>query len=236
MECHPVKKLPPAISVIIPAYNEAGVINEALESLRKLKGGMDLEVLVVDGHPSGTTIGVVSDPFAKKITAPMGRAVQMNAGAERASGNILLFLHADTCLPFLAVPRILRAMNRPQTAVGAFDLSIQNAGPGLRLIARAASVRSRITKIPYGDQAFFMKRSVFFALGGFSPIPLMEDVDFMRRVKKEKMGICILKSRVSTSPRRWNKEGMIRCTLRNWLLVTLYYLGVQPDRLARFYK
>ena len=119
---------------------------------------------------------------------------------------------------------------------GAFDLAIDSDKPAFRLIEKAASLRSRMTRIPYGDQVIFIRKGEFRELGGFRDIPIMEDVDIMRRIKKRKGRICIIGKAVRTSPRRWEKEGIVYTTLRNWLLITLYLFGVRPEKLVRFYR
>lgn len=160
----------------------------------------------------------------------------MNAGAQRASGDLLLFLHADTILPPGGIRTLLETMGPSGRVGGAFDLDIASNRPALRLIARMGSLRSRVTRIPYGDQGIFIRRAAFQALGGFSDIPLMEDVDLMRRIKRRGWPILILPLRVRTSPRRWEREGIVYGTLRNWTLILLYLTGVSPDRLARYYR
>jgi len=168
--------------------------------------------------------------------AQRGRARQMNKGAVHAGGKILLFLHADTLLPEGALQRISALMEKGAVVAGAFELGIDSARPVFRIIEKAASLRSRILRIPYGDQAIFIRKDYFRALGGFREIPLMEDVELMRRIKKAGDRISIIPEKVKTSPRRWEKEGILFCTLRNWTLISLYFLGVSPERLAKFYR
>ncbi len=160
----------------------------------------------------------------------------MNKGASLARGDILLFLHADTRLPKSALQNISSVMEKKDIVGGAFDLSIQSDRPIFRIIEKAASVRSRITRIPYGDQAPFIRKDYFHAVGGFKEMPLMEDVEFMRRLKKAGDKICIVSEKVKTSPRRWETEGILYCTLRNWTIRSLYSLGVSPTKLMRFYR
>jgi hypothetical protein len=119
---------------------------------------------------------------------------------------------------------------------GAFDLAVDSERPAFRLIEKAASIRSRLTRIPYGDQSVFMRKRDFQDLGGFRDIPIMEDVEIMQRIKKRKGKICILRKAVRTSPRRWEKEGIVYTTLRNWLILFLYLFGVRPEKLIRFYR
>jgi rSAM/selenodomain-associated transferase 2 len=165
-----------------------------------------------------------------------GRGKQMNLGAALAGGEILIFLHADTLLPPDALELIEAAMEDSSCIAGAFDLAIDSERPAFRLIEKASSLRSRMTRIPYGDQTIFMRRGDFSDLGGFKNIPIMEDVEFMRRIKKRKGKICIIGKAVRTSPRRWEKEGVLYTTLRNWLILSLYLFGVRPEKLIRFYR
>ena len=160
----------------------------------------------------------------------------MNAAAEIARGQILLFLHADSKLPSDALDKIAEVLDNPSYVAGAFDLAIDSSRLILRYIAARSRMRSRMNRIPYGDQAIFITKDYFDLIGRFREIPIMEDVDLMRRIKKDDRNIFILKDRVVTSPRRWETEGPIFTTFRNQLLVGLYYLGVSPQRLVKFYK
>jgi rSAM/selenodomain-associated transferase 2 len=160
----------------------------------------------------------------------------MNAGAAAANGEILIFLHADTRLPEEGFEKVAQVLRGGKYVAGAFDLGIDSDRLVLRYIAASARLRSRLNRIPYGDQAIFMSKTYFDAIGRFREIPIMEDVDLMRRIKKRGDKIFILPDRVRTSPRRWETEGAIYTTLRNQLLVALYYLGVSPEKLAKFYK
>ncbi|MCK5173825.1 MAG: TIGR04283 family arsenosugar biosynthesis glycosyltransferase, partial [Planctomycetes bacterium] len=164
------------------------------------------------------------------------RANQMNAGAAIADAGILLFLHADTKLPENAFEMIYKTINTGKYAGGAFDLGIATNNKIIKFIAWAGKIRSRLTRIPYGDQGIFITKNYFDRIGGFKNIELMEDVDLMRRIKKRGDRICILKEKVSTSARRWHDDGLIYTTIRNSVLLTLYYLGVNPNKLAKFYK
>ena len=203
--------------------------------LQNMESDFRLEVIIVDGDPEGSTITAVA-AAVKKIRASRGRGCQMHQGARLASGEILLFLHADVILGREALLQMFRVCRRKDLAGGAFSLSIDSGKPIFRLIEKAVSIRSRLTKIPYGDQAIFIKKTIYDKMGGFRDIPLMEDVDLMRRLKKAGGKIVILSGMALTSPRRWEKEGVLYCTLRNWLLITLYLLGVAPARLIKFYR
>ena len=224
------------ISVIIPVYHEAQGINRTLLQFSRISRNTAHEIIVVDGDREGGTIRSISDPFVKTTVAPKGRAVQMNHGAMAASGDILLFLHADTILPANALALIQSTLFATATAYGAFELGIASDKPVYRLIEATVRIRTRVTGIPYGDQAVFLTKDVFDRAGGYPEIPIMEDVALMRRLKKRKAGICIIPEKVYTSPRRWESEGIVRCTLRNWLLATCFLLGASPEKLAKYYK
>lgn len=223
-------------SIIIPVLNEGDLIHPLMDHLESLDGSENCEIIVVDGSPDGATIKAVTRQGARCIKSPRGRASQMNAGAAMATGEILIFLHADTRLPRRALELINQAMNRQALTGGAFDLQIDTKRRALKIIARIASLRSRLTRIPYGDQAIFMRRDDFERMGGYPEIPLMEDVALMRRIKREGGRIHFIPEPVLTSSRRWEQEGILFTTLRNWLLLSAYTLGVAPDRLAKYYK
>lgn len=225
-----------SFSFIIPVFREAAIINRTIEHIRNIKKNADVEIIIVDGDPDGNTIRGIKDKNVKKLLSVKGRGIQLNSGALRARGNVLIFLHADTRLPLNALERIASTLKDDTCIGGAFDLGIDSNRRAIRMIEKMASWRSRLTRIPYGDQAIFMRAGYYRALGGFSNIPIMEDVDLMRRVKQNKGKIKILPERVLTSSRRWDNEGIVFCTLRNWLLVWLFLLGVKPATLKRFYK
>lgn len=218
-------------SVIIPTLNEEASISRVLQDLRSLEG---LEIIVSDGGSKDSTLAI-AESLARVLRSKPGRGIQMNSGAAVASGDILLFLHADTRLPENWKESILSAMSDSRVAAGAFSLSIDSERLSHKIISSMANLRSGLTKIPYGDQGIFVRRSIFEKIGGFKEIPVMEDVDLMRRLKK--MGkIVILGEKVKTSARRWEKEGVVYTTIRNWLLIILYYAGVTPERLYRYYR
>ena len=223
-------------SVIIPVFNEEAAIRDTIGHLAALRQDASFEIIVADGDPAGKTIELIRDSQVRTVCSKKGRGIQMNEGAALASGDVLVFLHADTRLPADAFTLMAGALNKPACMAGAFDLAIDSKRPSLRLIAGIASLRSRLTRIPYGDQAHFFRRSYFRTIGGFADIPLMEDVEIMQRIKKRGEKIAIIPHTVSTSPRRWEKEGVLYCTLRNWLLISLYFIGVSPAHLARLYR
>jgi rSAM/selenodomain-associated transferase 2 len=231
----------PDLSIIIPVFNETNTINPLLQHLSDFSLAGDFEVIVVDGNPEGNTIRAIDESSLKisviKMISFRGRGIQMNAGATHADGRVLLFLHADTELNSRAFQRIKSAFQLKRDVVGgAFDLGIDSPKWIFRIIERASSFRSRITRIPYGDQAIFMKSVYFREIGGFSSFPIMEDVELMLRVRKQGGKIHIIPEKVRTSSRRWEKEGVLFCTFRNWSLITLYLCGVSPATLSNHYR
>ncbi len=225
--------MPGRISIIIPVFRETGMIHRTLSDIGR---PAEAEIIVADGDPQGETLRVIQRSDIIRVMSRKGRGIQMNAGARQATGEILLFLHADTRLPPEGLNRIRAALADSALIGGAFDLGIDSNRPIFRLLERTASIRSRLTRIPYGDQAVFLRRNFFLEIGGFREIPIMEDVDLMRRVKRTGRSIVFLDARVRTSARRWEKEGIIRGTLRNWFLVLLFLAGAAPDHLARYYR
>lgn len=221
------------ISIIIPVYHEASRINRLLRSLSVFP---DAELIVVDGAPEQDTATAIESGRVLRLASPPGRGIQMNLGAARATGEILLFLHADTILPDQAPHLIRRALRDPRISGGAFSLRYASSRPGLALIAMLANIRSAWTRAPYGDQAIFLRAEVFRSLGGFAEIPIMEDLEFMTRLRQSGHAIHILRTPVQTSARRQDREGLVRCTARNLLLRLLYHLGLSPARLARLYR
>ena len=212
------------------------LINTTIEHLHNLEENDELEIIVVDGDPEGKTLRAITHDDVRKRISPMGRGKQMNEGAAIASGSILLFLHADTALPPDALKLIAAAMQKTTYVAGAFDLGIKSERSVFRVIEFAASLRSRITRIPFGDQAVFTRKEYFDAIGGFKEIPIMEDVEIMQRIKKRGDKIVILPQKTFTSSRRWEAEGILYSTLRNWVLQILYFFGISPRKLSRFYK
>jgi rSAM/selenodomain-associated transferase 2 len=227
----------PRISVIVPAFREAETINDFLETVQKIFPAPANEIIVVDGSPERDTLAAVHLPRVRTAGSGKGRARQMNRGAAMAGGEILLFLHADTRLPENAPELIINLLSSDQDLVGgAFSLGIDDERIPLKVIEWSANLRSRLTRVPYGDQSIFLRKSYFDRVGGFSEIPIMEDLALMTRIRKQGGKIHILKQKSVTSSRRWNKEGIAVCTFRNWLIRILYHLGIPADRLAALYK
>lgn len=218
------------ISIIVPVYKEQNINN----FLKQFLNHCYFELIVVDGDGLSTVERIQSQVRdITTISSQKGRANQMNCGAKLAKGEMLLFLHADTYLPNNALDEIEKSSQK--YVAGAFDFKFDTQKIILKIISTIASLRSRVTRIPYGDQAIFIKKDVFEALGGYEDILLMEDVALMRKLKKHKHKINILNSKVTTSARKWEERGIIYTTLRNWVLILLYLIGVKPNALARFY-
>ena len=223
------------ISVIIPVYNEEKTINPCIDTLFEQVFDGSFEVIVADGRPGASTLSCIRDGRVKKIACEKGRGTQMNQGAIRARGRILLFLHCDTRLPSGGLASVCQAMAAPGIKAGAFSLKIDAPGAGYRIVEAFTSLRSRVTRIPFGDQGIFILNSYFHKIGRYRSFPIMEDVELMERIRKNCGRIVILKSETRTSARRWKKEGIFRTTLRNWLLRAFYSAGMPPACLSRFY-
>ena len=231
----------PDISIIIPVWNESSLINATLNHLKQQSSNKHIEVIVADAHPHSSTLRAIevrpSAQFVIKTDqTDRGRGIQMNYGAQLANSPILIFLHADTVLPVGAFDAVLTVLKKPKRVGGAFDLHIRSKHWGYRVIETVGSIRSRLSRLPYGDQAIFIRKSYFNLIGGFNPFPIMEDVDLMRRIKKRGDRIQIISTPVQTDPRRWEKDGLIYGTLRNWTLVLLFLAGVSPHRLVKWYR
>jgi len=223
------------ISVIIPVLHEREKINEILDSIKSIAADVPYEMIVVDGDASGDTIAHISDSSVITLTTPRGRAFQMNAGAAKACGDILLFLHADTLLPPKAFTKIITALSSSNFIGGAFDLKIQNRQWIFRAIGLAASWKHRLTRVPYGDQAIFILRRYFENMGGYAGIPLMEDVELMKRVKRQRGRIIIVPAAVITSSRKWETDGVFYAIIRNWIIQVLYLFGMPARHLIKYY-
>lgn len=222
------------ISIIIPTLNEAGRI-EYWRELHTQVQGHSCEIILVDGGSSDQTVALARGLGFRVETCRPGRGAQLNYGAKVADGRILLFLHADTRMPAAFPGLILASLKNSRTLAGAFSLAIEQAGPALQCIARCATLRSRLFRLPYGDQALFIRRDDFWRLGGFPETPVMEDFLFIRRIRK-KGGITILPQCVTTSARRWQRLGLLRTTLINQLMILGYYAGVPLSKLASLYR
>jgi len=220
-----------SLSLVIPALNEADAIGATLAGVAE---GFS-EVIVADGGSADSTVEIARGAGARVSVSGPGRGGQQNAGAALASGDVLVFLHADTRLPADAPERIRAALADPAVVGGGFSLAIDSDDPFLRIVARTATWRARSGGLFYGDQALFVRRDVFEKLGGFPLIPIMEDVALVRALRRVGR-LALVEAPVLTSARRWEKENPLYTTLRNWVLVSAYLLGVPPHRLARWYR
>jgi rSAM/selenodomain-associated transferase 2 len=216
------------LSVVMPVLDEAAMVGATLRALAPLRAGGH-EVIVVDGGSEDATRETAAPLADRVLLASRGRARQMNAGAKSATGDALLFLHADSRLPERADALIFSALER--RAWGRFDVRIEAAHPLLRVVGCAMNLRSRLTGVATGDQAIFVRRDAF---PGFPEIALMEDVAFSKRMKRQSPPAC-LRERVLTSGRRWERQGVLRTMLLMWRLRLGYFLGMDPDELARRY-
>ena len=222
----------PRLSIIMPTLNEAAEIER---SLGRLSVSDTVEIVVVDGGSRDGTAEKARHLGARVLSAAPSKAGQMNAGAAEARGDVLLFLHADTCLPGQFEQKVLATVKRNGVSAGAFTLGIDSGDPGLRFIEWAANWRARRFQLPYGDQALFVSRQLFFDIGGFADCPIMEDFELVRRLKK--IGkIAILPDAVTTSPRRWQNLGIFKTWLLNQIILAGYLIGIPPQRLADWYR
>jgi len=221
------------LSIIMPVLDEGDGITGALDALGDLRT-LGVEVIVVDGGSRDATVQRARMRADRVLTAPRGRASQMNAGAAVAAGSVLLFLHADTRLPQEAERLVLDGLARSGHDWGRFDVTITGRHPMLKLVATMMNLRSRISGIATGDQAIFVKRDAFRAVGGFPDIALMEDIALTRALKRTSRPLCI-RDRAVTSGRRWETNGVFRTILLMWRLRLAYFFGADPAALARQY-
>jgi rSAM/selenodomain-associated transferase 2 len=221
-----------ALSVVVPALDEAPVLGATLSAARQ--PGV-AELIVVDGGSRDATVAIARRLADRVLAASRGRALQMNAGAAAARGDVLLFLHADSRPPAGYAALVAAALADPAVVGGRFDLRLDAPGVAYRVIERLISLRSRLTRVATGDQALFVRRAVFERLGGFPPWPLMEDLALSRGMKRTGRIAC-LGAPVLTSARRWQRHGVARTVLLMWALRLAFYAGVPPARLARLYR
>lgn len=220
------------LSIIVPALDEAAGIERCLGRMQgpRTRGH---EVIVVDGGSRDATPALARALADRVIETSRGRAVQMNAGAATACGDGLLFVHADTLLPEGADRAVSAALALKPW--GRFDVRIAGRHPMLRVVGQMMNLRSRLSGIATGDQAMFVRRTVFEALGGYAAIPLMEDIELSRRLRRLARPAC-LRDRVETSGRRWESRGVLRTVALMWRLRLAYRLGADPARLAERYR
>lgn len=221
-------------SVIIPTLNEEGYIEKTLQSI-----GKGVEIIVVDGGSNDDTVAIAEKFGARVIQSEKGRGVQQDIGASNAKGDVLLFLHADTILPSGWKDFIAVLLSNSNVIGGAFLLGIagtdfKSVPISLRFIIKAANLRAKYLGLIYGDQGIFVKRDRFFSINGFKGLPIMEDVDFIRRLKKQGR-VELIMEKVLTSERRWVKNGILQATVDNLFFLMMYYLGYSPERIYRLY-
>ena len=223
------------ISIIIPTFNEDQTISNTIQHINYSSKTTDFEIIVVDGGSTDNTVSIAEKSNCKIFTTLPGRGTQLNKGASVATGDILLFLHADTFLPRDFDEAIFSAL--PQQSIigwGRFDVELSGKQYIFRLIEKLISFRSRITGIATGDQAIFVSNTLFKRVSGYQNIPLMEDVDMSKRLNRIIKPKC-LKNKVVTSSRRWEKKGIIRTIFLMWMLRFLYFIGVNPITLKKLY-
>lgn len=220
------------LSIIVPALNEAACIRQLLRQLQALRA-QGHEVIVVDGGSCDATVALAQPLVDQLLPAPAGRALQMNIGAQAARGRVLWFVHADTRVPEKAAPVIIESVAHA-AGWGRFDVRLSGDRLLLRLVERMMNWRSRFTGIATGDQGIFVTRELFERVGGFAALPLMEDIDLSRRLKREQRPLC-LRDTLTSSSRRWEQKGIVRTIALMWVLRLAYFLGVPPARLAMHY-
>jgi rSAM/selenodomain-associated transferase 2 len=221
------------LSVIVPMLNEAGAIGATLAAIRV--GAPDAEIVVVDGGSADGSVEIARPRCEVVIIGERGRAQQMNAGAARSSGDVMVFVHADTIVPESFARDIETALADPSVIGGRFDIRLDDDHPLCALIGSLISLRSRLSRTATGDQAIFVRRTIFDALGGFRDLPICEDLDFARRLKRAGRLAC-LRTKVITSARRWRRGGILRTSIRMWTIRLLYLAGVSPVHLSRLYS
>lgn len=220
------------ISIIIPVLDEGAIIGQTLAQLTQYS---KIEIIVVDGGSQDNTVAIAS-LAAKVITVTgKGRAGQMNAGADLAQSDVLLFLHADTQLPPNFIELVTQTLNQNKVIAGAFELAIDGSDISLRWLEILVKMRSRLLSLPYGDQALFIFKQTFQESGGFANLPIMEDFEFIQRIKSRGK-IAIAPAAITTSARRWQKLGVWQTTAINQLMIAGYYLGISPAQLSKFYR
>ena len=223
----------PLLSVIIPTLDEEAVVGGVLADLESLT--VSREVLVVDGGSNDMTVDVARAAAARVLTSERGRGRQLRAGAEAARAPLLLFLHADSRLDGEAIALLDEvAIARPPCAM-AFRLRIDARGFSYRLIERGANLRTRLAKLPYGDQGLLVRREDYARAGGYPDIPLMEDVELVRALQRV-TPVHLLGAAVTVSARRWRREGPLRRSLRNWILLARFLAGTPAEKLAASYQ
>jgi rSAM/selenodomain-associated transferase 2 len=222
------------VSIIIPTLNEAENLTRLLPQLLSLRP--EPEIIVVDGGSSDRTTMITEQKGILTFKSVANRAVQLNLGARIAQGDIFLFLHADSWLTQSAYQCLLEQMQDPEIIAGAFRYQLDNSHNDWRerIIEFGVSLRVRFFRLPYGDQGYFVRRDIFEESGGYNPIPLLEDVEWFKRISR-KGKVALLAAPLITSARRIHERGWVKSILINWCVILLYALGVSPSRLASLY-
>jgi len=222
-------------SIIIPVFNEGDNISACLQALSHLTASGELEVIVVDGGSTDDTVAKASCYTHHVIVSEKGRGRQMNKGASVASGDYLFFLHVDSYLPKHFFNE-LNKIDQQKPAWGFFKIALDDTNWQFRVIEWMINKRSCLTSIGTGDQALFMRRDVYEQLGGFEAIDLMEDVAFSKAAKKRSSRAFVINAVVTTSARRWRQHGIYKTIVLMWLLRLRYWLGQDPNKLAKLYR
>lgn len=224
---------PTKISIIVPILNEEKFISEFLEQFDKFP--VEIEILLIDGGSSDSTVEIVKkSKFRLQVSPQRGRASQMNFGASLALSENLLFLHSDVKILLSQIEKAISLLEEEKVFAGAFGIWIESNSKALRTIAKTANMRSKLLGIAYGDQGLFLKKESFLKIGGFPEVQLGEDIKISQKIKK--IGkITFLEDCVKISPRRWENEGILFVTLRNWVLAALLICGVNPQKIVKFY-
>lgn len=217
-------------SIIIPTLNEAGIIEKTLIHARRHEPH---EIIISDGGSRDNTLAIAKKYGTRVVTGQRGRAAQMNAAALEATGDVLVFLHADSTIEPSGYEKMAAMMQNGDLAGGAFSLAIESDKTSLMLISTLATWRAKYLQLAYGDQAIFVRNSVFKKIGGYSPIPICEDLDFYRKLRKSGNTV-ILDETVVTSARRWLDDGILLTTFRNILIATLFLIGCSPHSLSQW--